>query len=105
MTDTQDPRSCLTLAFPAVLEEEILDICHEMEGIEGFTILSAAGFGQGAVFRSVQEEVRGRAARRLLMTVTYDRHVKSLLAELARRLPTPDVAYWITPVIGFGRLA
>jgi len=105
MTDTQDALSCLTLAFPAILEDEILDICHEMKDIEGFSVLNAAGFGQGAVFRSVQEEVRGRSARKLLMTVIRDHQLKSLLAELARRLPTPDVAYWITPVIGFGRLA
>lgn len=105
MTDTPGELSCLMLAFPALLEDDILEICHDMEGIEGFSVLNAAGFGQGAVLRTVQEEVRGRAARKLLMTVAPGGRVMDLLAELSRRLPAPDVSWWITPVTGSGRLA
>lgn len=32
-------------------------------------------------------------------------HAQALLAHLKATLPKPDVAWWISPVSGFGRLA
>lgn len=105
MTMLTDSLECLTLAFPEALEEEVADLCHSVEGIGGFTMMSAAGFGSGATLRSASEVVLGRAARKILITVAPPDRLTELIGVLSRELPTPDVAYWVTPVHRFGRLA
>jgi hypothetical protein len=105
MTALKNGLECLTLAFPEALEEEVADLCHSVEGIGGFTMMSASGFGSGAALRSASEAVLGRAARKILITVAAPERLMALIDTLSRELPTPDVAYWITPVHRFGRLA
>lgn len=105
MTPADTTLECLTLAFPESLEDEVADLCHSVPGIHGFTLMPATGYGSGATLRSASEVVLGRASRRLLVTVAPPERLTELLTALSAALPTPDVAYWITPVNRFGRLA
>jgi hypothetical protein len=105
MNPLSEPLECLNLAFPKALEEEIIDLCHAATELSGFTILAAAGFGSGASLHSTSEVVLGRSARCLLITVASPAAIRGLIASLQAALPTPDVAYWVTPVTAFGRLA
>lgn len=96
----------LTLAAPRVLEEELLEqlIAHP-EWASGFTRFEAEGHSQRDAQLSVQEQVRGRTARFCVQIVLESEQAEVLLAHLKQRFPKRDVAYWLSPVIEFGRLA
>ncbi|MBP6052092.1 MAG: DUF3240 family protein, partial [Pseudomonadales bacterium] len=50
----------LTLAFPVVLEEQLLGELRELDpDLPGFTILRAQGHGHGYAHASIREQVRG----------------------------------------------
>jgi len=96
----------LTLAAPRVLEEELVDHLLALpDGVAGFTLVRAEGHSQMTGTLSPQEQVRGRAARFIVQIVLEAGQAEALLDHLRQALPKRDVAYWLTPVIEFGRLA
>lgn len=103
--DMTSPLVCLHVAFPRSIEEEVLDVCRAIPDAPGFTVVAADGFGQGSRLHTVRETVLGRAQRRLLFIVASAEVCERVVAALRESLPTPEAAYWVLPVIGFGRLA
>lgn len=100
------PLAALHLAFPAAIEEELIDFCHAQHAlIPGFTLTAAEGFGEGARLHTAFETVLGRARRRLLVTVLPESSVGAVLDALHAALRSPEVVYWTTPVGRFGRLS
>lgn len=96
----------LVMAYPRPAEHQLLAELLELEpAMGGFTTLLAEGHGSGFDRASVQEQVRGRADRGLLLAVMPRETVPRLLAGLRGRLPSSEIAWWILPVEGFGRLA
>ena len=96
----------LTLAAPRMLEEELLEqLLAHPEWATGFTLSRVEGHSHRKMALSVQEQVRGRAGRIALQIVLEAEQAQALLTHLKARFPKPDVAYWLTPVIDFGRLA
>lgn len=101
------PYDCqLILALPASLEEEILDHLGEHpEWVTGMSLLHAEGVGSGARLRTSMEQVRGRARRRMILLLMQQKDVPPLLESLRAVFATPEIAWWSTPVTGFGRFA
>ncbi len=97
---------CLTIVFPAALEEHIIDhLLEHPELASGFTTVNVEGHGQGSVYRSIAEQVRGRA-RRVKMEIVMEREdAQGLVAHLKESMPSREVAYWIAPIHEFGRFA
>jgi hypothetical protein len=52
----------------------------------------------------VRERVRGRVARRLLYVILEQEQLSTVLERLRGTVRNPSVAYWIEPVLDFGRL-
>ncbi|OIJ39840.1 MULTISPECIES: DUF3240 family protein [Massilia] len=103
-TDAND--TLLTLAIPVGLEEDIIDfLLLHPKWAGGFTILGAQGAGQGARLQSPMELVQGRSARKLILIGGLRTELDSLLAALAADIPSPEVSYWMSPIIASGRLA
>lgn len=97
---------CLTFVLPRALEEALVDqLLEHPEWVPGFTAFAAEGHGQGVVYRQSSEEVRGRAARFMVQIVTEDGHAEALVAHLRDTLGSSEIAWWLTPVSAFGRLA
>lgn len=97
---------CLTLILPGVLEEELVDhLLEHPEWVPGFTSHPVDGHGRGERYRQAAEAVRGRSRRVKVEIVTECAHAEALVAHLAQTLASADVAWWIAPVTGFGRLA
>ncbi len=97
--------SCLHVAFPRSLEEEVLDICLAVPNLPGFTVMVADGFGREARLHTVRETVLGRASRCLLMIVASPDLCGEVLTALRAALPSPEAVYWTQSVQSFGRLA
>lgn len=97
---------CLTIVFPKALEENLVDhLLTHPEMASGFTTSAVEGHGAGAAFHSEGEKVRGRS-NRVQMQIVMNREDASLLVEhLKGDLPNREVAYWISPVLEFGRFA
>jgi Protein of unknown function (DUF3240) len=96
----------LMLSCPAEVEEDLIDLLREHpEWVSGFTSLSAEGFGSGTTLHSAMEQVRGRSRRRLLQVMMSEACVEPLVAVLRAALPSDEIAWWTTPVTGFGRFA
>ena len=96
----------LTIALPAALEDELLDLlrAHD-EWVKGFSILHAEGFGAGAQQLSTIEQVMGRSRRRLVQILMQREFVEPLRVAVGERFSTTDMAWWLTPVLAFGRFA
>ncbi|MEO6367252.1 MAG: DUF3240 family protein [Steroidobacteraceae bacterium] len=107
MQQPQVPQACLlTISCPGKLEEEFIDLLREHpQWVSGFTSLAAEGFGTGTRLHSSMEQVRGRSQRRILQVVLDAGHVELLLGALQQQIPSGEVAWWTTPVSGFGRFA
>ena len=96
----------LTLAIPAGLEEDILDfLLLHPTWASGFTIIAAQGMGQGARLQSTMELVQGRSARKLVLIPGVLAALHQLLDALSLEMPSPEVAYWMSPLLASGRLA
>lgn len=96
----------LSLAAPRQLEEELVEqFLERPEWASGFTLLQAEGYSRHHENLSIQERVRGRAQRLLVQIVLEADNAQALLAHLKQRFPKRDVAWWLEPVIDFGRLA
>ncbi len=96
----------LTLAAPRYLEEELVDqLLSHPDWAAGFTLMRAEGHSHQTVSLTPQERVRGRAGRISLQIVLEADRAKRLIDHLKQHLRKRDVAYWLTPVLAFGRLA
>jgi hypothetical protein len=105
--DQQAPYDCvLTLALPQALEEEALDLLlAHPQWVDGFSVSTAEGFGRQVQLPSVMEQIRGRARRCLVTVLMRQAHTGALLAVLGQAFPHPQAAWWITPLLHFGRFA
>ena len=102
MSDIYDCQ--LTIALPAALEEELLDLLRANDQwVSGFSILHAEGFGAGAQQLSTIEQVMGRSRRRLVQILMLREFVDPLRAAIGARFSTADMAWWLTPLLAFGR--
>lgn len=99
-------RCKLTVAFPPELEDDIVETLLDLpEDVGGFTIVSAEGHGHGFARASVRERVRGRVARRLVYVILDQDRLPRVLEHLRAVANHPAVAYWVEPVLQFGRLS
>lgn len=95
----------LVLAYPTSIEVQLLDAIAQIDaGQPAFTTLQAEGHGHGYAHAGVREQVRGRVARGLVLMVLPQSRAEALVAGLAQVLPVKEIAYWMTPVLQFGRL-
>jgi hypothetical protein len=96
----------LHVAFPAAIDDDIVDFCHaHAELITGFTLSAAEGFGENSRLHLPAEIVLGRARRRVLTSILPAANVDPVLDALRASLPSPEIVYWTTIVTRFGRLA
>lgn len=99
------PDCLLTLAVPAALEEEVLDLLHTLPHIvPGFTLVPAQGMGAHIHLASAMEQVQGRARRVLVQLALAQTQVPVLIDALRQAFSTPQIAYWVVPLLAFGRL-
>jgi len=96
---------CLTLVCHQSLEERLVDhLLEHPEWVYGFTILNLEGSSQKPFLPSMTEQVRGRSRRVQIQAVMNIDDAHELVAHLKQEENNPEMAYWITPVIEFGRL-
>ncbi len=97
---------CLTISFPYALEENILGhLLQHPEWVRGFSTMQIEGHGQMSKASETAELVRGRSGRRYAQIVLNREDARALVAELSAALPSREVAYWMVPVLEFGRFA
>jgi Protein of unknown function (DUF3240) len=97
---------CLTLVCHNSLEERLVDhMLEHPEWVPGFTVTRVEGHSQKEHLPSVLEQVRGRSQRITIRSVMNLADAQALIAHLKVEEGNPEIAYWITPVMEFGRLA
>ncbi len=97
---------CLTLVCHRSLEERLIDhLLQHPEWVRGFSMLNLEGGSQNELLSSMIEQVRGRSHRVQIQAVMNLDDAHALIAHLKREENNPEISYWITPVIEFGRLA
>lgn len=97
---------CLTLVFPPALEDAVVGhLLDRPDQVTGFSVVEAQGIGRPLSGRDAQELVRGRARQLLAQIVMNEQDAHALVASLRETLRDADLAWWITPLIGFGRFS
>jgi hypothetical protein len=95
----------LNVVVPKSLEEEFVDrLLESPDLVRGFTSYPISGHGGRMATASVSERVRGRSDRVLFQIGMGRDDVEALLAQLRAAVPNPEIAWWVLPVEGFGRL-
>jgi len=93
----------LRLNIPPGLEEDIVDLLLADPQIRGYQSYPIRGHGRvGAM--SIAEQVAGRRERVQFEIVLDSDLLEQTLAKLKKAFPTPDVIYWVLPVLQSGRL-
>ena len=96
----------LTLVCHRSLEERLLDhLIEHPEWVEGFSVSHLEGGSQREILSSMIEQVRGRSQRIKIQAVMNLDHAHELITYLKNNEPNPEIAYWIMPVLEFGKLA
>lgn len=96
---------CLTLACHCSLEERVVDhLLSHPEWVRGFSAYKIEGRSQKEVLPSIAEQVRGRSQRVSFRTVMNLEDAHKLVAHIKHEESNPQIVYWITPVIEFGRM-
>lgn len=94
----------LRLNVPPGLEEDVVDLLLANPGIRGYQSYPIRGHGRiGAM--TVAEQVVGRRNRIQFEIVLDSDLLESTLQSLKTQFPTPDVIYWVLPVLQSGRLS
>ena len=97
---------CLHISCPRTLEEGIVEqLLEHREWVPGFSTAHIDGFGKSGIARHPSEQVRGRAGRTYIFCLLNSADAERMIAHLSTVLPTPEVFYWVTPVLASGRLA
>ncbi|MEQ1589338.1 MAG: DUF3240 family protein [Gallionella sp.] len=103
--DMKEMNCCLTLVCHHTVEERLVDhLLEHPEWVHGFTMLKMEGGSQKEILASMIEQVRGRSQRVALQSVMNLEDAHALVALLKQEENNPEMIYWITPVIEFGRL-
>jgi hypothetical protein len=96
----------LTLVVPSDAQDRIIELMLASDPpVNGFTMWQADGHGESFKTANLGERVRGRVERSVFIAVIGLSRAKSLVDEIGRKAPIPHMAYWIEPVIEFGRTA
>jgi len=96
---------CLTLVCHKSLEERLVDhLLEHPEWVRGFSLTRIEGGSQKEKLPSMHEQVRGRSQRIQIVSVLNNEDAQQLITHLKHEEPNSEIAYWITPVIEFGRL-
>lgn len=100
------PMDCaITIVLPKALEEDFVDhLLAHPDWVSGFVIGEHEGAGAGVALQGAREHVRGRSTRMQVQSVIAREDAQRLIASLKAAFPSPEVVYWLTPVIEFGRL-
>ena len=102
----KQPNCCLTLITPTIFEEELVDRFKQRSDVaSGLTITRVEGYSQERGPRDDAEIVHGRGPRVRVQALMDRDDATTLLRQLRADLHSPDIAYWVTPVLEFGRLA
>lgn len=72
--------------------------------VQGFTTWRAEGHGENFLNVSDAERVKGRVDRSVFTAILKPPHARSLLNLLAKEAPLAHMAYWIEPILEFGRM-
>ncbi len=102
----KDMNYCLTLVCHHSLEDRLVDhLLEHSEWVHGFSMLNLEGGSQNEFLSSMIEQVRGRSRRVQIQTVMNLDDAHNLISHLKKEENNPEMAYWIAPIIEFGRLA
>ncbi len=97
---------CLSLVCHKALEDRLVDhLLEHPQWVDGFSVVQIEGHSLQQHLPSMLEQVRGRSQRIEIRCVMNLDDAQALLAYLKAEEANSEIAYWITPVIEYGRLA
>ncbi len=95
---------CVHIVCHRSIIERLVDrLLEHPEWVQGFTLSHIEGASQDEKLASMMEQVRGRSQRVQIVAVMNLDDARALIAMLKEKEATPHIAYWITPVLEFGR--
>lgn len=99
------PDTCLILVVAHELEETLIDILLEHDGIvRRFGSYPVDAHGARIGYANVAEQVRGRSRQIEFQLLLMRDDVDTICAALRERLPRAEITYWTLPLLSYGRI-
>lgn len=95
---------CLNLLCPPSVEEKLLDVLLDSEGVVVFTSVQVHHYGLAAARLSAQEQVMGRSQSLHIQILLSEAVLKPLLERVQRDFAGTGIRYWASPVAFEGEI-
>lgn len=95
----------LTLVGPVAIESAMIDCLDRLKpDLPGYTIISGEGRGLEADLPSPAERVRGAMRVITVLIILQEMQITPVLEAIREACPRPNIAFWVEPILDFGRL-
>lgn len=95
----------LSLNFPKAIEATLLDALDDLDPpLSGYSFMEGSGRGASISLASAQERVRGAMRVVRVEIILPEEQIETVLAQIAQAVETPQIAFWVEPILDFGRL-
>ncbi len=94
----------LHLIISPLLEDAVIDLFLEDEGITGFTSFPVNGHGVSHHSLSSSEKVSGYKRQILFQTYLSQQEADLVIKKLKSNFKGSGMHYWTVPMLGFGRI-
>ena len=94
----------LSIITPPSVEESLVDWLLARDEVTGFTSFPVSGHGSSTHSMSLAEQVAGRQRKVLFQIHLPEPQALGLVEGLKRDLSNCGIHYWLTPLLGTGRI-
>jgi len=94
----------LSLVVSPMVEDAVIDLLLEHEGVTGFTSFPINGHGASIHSLSLAEQVSGRQRQILFQTYLKSNKMDNLIASLKQTFSGSGIHYWVVPLLTSGRI-
>lgn len=94
----------LSLVVSPMVEDAVIDLLLEHDGVSGFTSYPINGHGASIHSLSPAEQVSGRQRQILFQTYLQSEQMDNLINSLKQSFSGSGIHYWVVPLHAAGRV-
>lgn len=97
-------KALLSLVVSPMIEDAIVDLLLEHDGVSGFTSYPINGHGASIHSLTPAEQVTGRQRQILFQTYLDSAQINDVILQLEKAFSGSGIHYWVMPLLSAGRI-